>query len=97
MRELKDVLWDILDGLGEDEVRRKLAIGDFGYDRPLVEDWLRHSEQRRVDEAAKRSHSAMSEQNLLLRSSKNAAWVAAAVSALSVIISIVALWVSLAR
>jgi hypothetical protein len=87
-RGLHNLLWDMLEDLGEDEVRRKLAIGDYPDQRPLVEEWLRYKEQQRTDEAAKRNYTAMSQQTHILRSTKNAAWTAICVSLLALAVAI---------
>ncbi len=76
-----EVLFATLEKLGEDEVHRKLAIGDYGpHDRPqvaLVKEWLRKKAQERVDAESLRNDASSREQMDIARSAKDAAWEAA--------------------
>jgi hypothetical protein len=74
-RETKTVeqFWAELEGLGEQEVRIRLAkqvFGTVGDKKAVVEEWLRHKERSR--EAASNA-----EQTEIARSAKDAAWAAA--------------------
>ena len=44
----KDKLWAELDALGEDQVREKLGLGQYGRKKSGVEEWLRQEEHKRA-------------------------------------------------
>lgn len=78
-----------LEGLGEKEVRLRLARGEYGgtasWRRDSVEKWLEAKGHERAD-------ASMREQIELARSAKNAAWaaaIAAIIAAISAVIAIV--------
>jgi hypothetical protein len=81
-----------LNGLGEQEVRRRVRNRYYGStqdDRTiLAEKWLAPRDQ----EAERRNEASRAEQTRIARSAKNAAW-AAAIAALAAVVAIdVALW-----
>lgn len=87
---MTDDLITKLEKLGENEVRDKLARGEFGSvgnNRQMVDDWL-HSQ------AEARSISSSREQARTARSAKNAAWIAAIAAIIAVICAIITVAVS---
>ena len=98
-----DELWPKLDATGEDEVRKKLAMGAYGPPKiPLVNEWLARKESQRQDssnrdrddredETRKLSAEANSiarEGNAISRRSNIAAWVAVVISAVALFVAI---------
>ena len=65
-------LWPQLEALGEDEVRRRLAIGAYGQMKePLVREWLAMKDAQRV-EARERERQASEREALRLVQESNA-------------------------
>src|SRR4051794_40231020 len=83
----KEEFWATLEKLGEEEVRNRLAIGDYGdsgWRRGLVKEWLRRKDQERSEAT-----------NLALRraarSANTAAWIAAIAAIIAAICAIVSI------
>lgn len=76
-----------LEGLGEKEVRLRLARGEYGgtasWRRDSVEKWLEAKEHERSDAFSR-------EQRATARSAKNAAWVAAIAAIIAAIFAAIA-------
>jgi len=83
--------------IGESNVRTRLAQGIYGQNKiPLIHEWLRKEEEKRINLATSRAESAASraevatlEQLRIARSAKNAAWIAAIVAIIGITISII--------
>lgn len=81
---------------GEEGVRQKLAYGAYSSGkRPLVESWLRKKAEEKQALIQNREATHKVAEIGIARSAKNAAWVAAAAAVISVVISLVAIAVSL--
>jgi hypothetical protein len=69
----KEQFWANLEQFGEQEVRLRLGMGEYGINSPhraLVDEWLRNKNQRR-------SEASQAEALSIARSAKDAAWEAA--------------------
>jgi hypothetical protein len=88
-----DELWPELEVLGEDEVRRRLALQTYGHTKlPAVLEWLRRKEQERIAAAEQRHSAQRLEELSILRSTKHAAWGAAIAAVITAIFALVALF-----
>ncbi len=91
-----DSFWPELEKLGEAKVRESLANKLYSHkDVGLVEEWLRREEQKKQVGIFKAEQSLRERELNVATSSKNAAWFAAIMAGLSILISIAALVVSL--
>ncbi len=84
-----------MEGLGEDEVRRRLAAGAY-YGRNLesVQAWLQSRQRNRANQNAERDQSQRREELQYLPSARNAAWAAAIAAAISALFAALAFWFS---
>lgn len=93
-----DELWPKLETLGEVEVRKRLAQDVYGQQkRPLVEAWLATKDSEHTEAAAQRHEirenkalQLSAEANSIARGSKTVAVIAVTVSALALLVAIVA-------
>ena len=88
-----DELWANLEQLGEKEVRRKVLLNAYGPNkRPAVQAWLQSKEAERAQDRDSKDQAQRSDELGILRSTKNAAWVAAVAALLSMISAAIAVW-----
>jgi hypothetical protein len=82
----KEQFWDALEGIGEEEVRVRIATQLYGPNsdkRRLAEEWLRKKDQERKDASNAASLR-------IARSAKNAAWAAAIAAMIAAICAVIA-------
>jgi len=98
----KDEFYTKLESTGEKSVREKLAQGVYGSEKiPLINEWLRQQEEKRIEEATSRANLAASraeeatiEQLRLTRSAVRATWLAASAAILiPIIIEIIKIFI----
>jgi hypothetical protein len=88
-------LWPKLEELGEEEVRRKLTLGDYGdRKRPTVEAWLQSKEANRRAQENQRDYALRVEEVAAAKGAKNAAWAAAGAAWLAAILSAIFAWLA---
>ena len=93
-----DELWPKLEKRGEPEVRKQLAARVYGPKNiPIVEEWLRRQEEQRTQEEKSAAVGDKRSELRVAASVKNAAWVAAVAAVISVLMSVIALLVALAK
>ena len=91
-------LWPELDAQGEAEVRRKLVLNAYGHSKlPAVQEWLRVKELERQELAQRHDQGLRKDELHVLRSTKNAAWIAAIAALLSMIFAAIVIWRSWAK
>lgn len=84
-----------LERVGELEVRHRVTTGQYtGPHKLWAAKWIAEIDQRRSEEAERRSDASNAEHLRIARSEKNAAWVAAISAIAAIIISIIALYLS---
>jgi hypothetical protein len=85
-------LWPELDQLGEAEVRRRLLLNAYSHTKvPAVQAWLEKKEAERQEQASERDRLLRNQEVAILRSTRNAAWVAALAALLSMIFAGIAI------
>jgi hypothetical protein len=86
----QEQLFEKLDIVGEDQVRRNLTMkvyGDVGNKRAFVQEWLRMKDRAHSD-AAEASNRAIA------KAARNAAWTANIFAMLALVVAVIALYVA---
>ncbi len=86
-------LWPELEQIGEDEVRRRVLLNAYGHTKlPAVQAWLEKKDAERRGKAGEQDSAQRIQELAILKSTKNAAWVAAAAALLSAVFAALAFW-----
>jgi hypothetical protein len=86
-------LWPELEKIGEEEVRRRLVLNVYGHTKlPAVQAWLEKKEFDRRGKSGEQDREQRTQELDILKSTKNAAWVAAAAAVLSAAFAALAFW-----
>ena len=86
-------LWPELEKIGEDEVRRRVLMNAYGHTKlSSVNAWLDKKEAERSARIGEHDRTQRERELSMLRSTKNAAWVAAGAAVLSALFAGLAFW-----
>jgi hypothetical protein len=86
-------LWPELEQIGEEEVRRRLLLNTYGHTKlPSVQAWLERKEGDRRAKLGEHDQAQRRQELAILRSTKNAAWVAAGAAVASALFAVLAFW-----
>ncbi len=94
--DVQDVWWKELDGLGEEEVRKRLAAHIWGEDKErLARQWLESKEWSRSSEDGRATLALAKEANDLARSANDIARSNNIIAMFAVVVAVIAIAVSI--